>query len=179
MKMKQSKTVVKLTNVKRLLRVRGLEEIENLITEKESQLLKLMDDARNYCEECKKYDFVYTVTYVGIPIKAKTIPAAKRKILQVPEVKFRKYIMSNSRGTVSERRDINTWDELSAKLDETNASLEERQIHMFMFIQFKVIYAQARVVAQELVSLYGLKSDRDDMFEFESMKVSAMPKIML
>ncbi|UOO87672.1 hypothetical protein [Neisseria arctica] len=87
--------------------------------------------------------------------------------------------MSNSRGTVSERRDINTWDELSAKLDETNASLEERQIHMFMFIQFKVIYAQARVVAQELVSLYGLKSDRDDMFEFESMKVSAMPKIML
>lgn len=173
----ENQSYTDLEHCKRLLRVRGIEEVGLEILQKESELETVIREARSYHEACSHVDLVANVTYLSKGIKYQHMEAPER--FHVPFLVFSSQVALEHRPGKFQRKDHYKWEEISKMLDDINASLDERLIHMRIFFAFKNFYYRGRQVAEDLRVLYRLKFEFDSMLEFEHMAGKNLPKFMI
>lgn len=161
---------------KSLLRVRGIEAVEQEILKKESELEEITREARLYYEVCMKVNLVTNVTYLSKKVNYQYMDKPGK--FHVPFLVFSSQIPLKHGIGRFQRKDHYNWEEVSKMLDNCNASLDERLMHMKVFFAFKDFYFRARQVAEDLRVLYRLKFEFNSMLNFEHMSSKDLPRFM-
>lgn len=173
---RREKSQLDLCYCKSLLRVRGITELEAKIEEKLNELSDLVTEAKEYYRECMGYRFVMRIMYQQSPISYKGMPKLNTDILHIPIMNFTSTQYEGN--TVIKRQVVFSWENISTALDEANASLDERLLHMRVYYAFKDFYCRSRGISQELSSLYHSKAHFEKMIQHEKMAVHNLPKFM-
>ncbi|ATD64984.1 hypothetical protein ACFPVS_02565 [Neisseria weixii] len=178
----RNKVQLKFSYHKSLLRVRGIKELEAEIEEKKRALSQLVTEARDFYGKCMKYRFVMRIMYQQSPIVYKGRIKLNTETLHIPIMNFIEIYYDNASMTTGKKRKkqvVFAWEAVSKALDEANASLDERLIHMRVYHAFKDFYSRSRGIAQELSCLYHSKNHFEQMIEYEKMGRKDLPAFML
>lgn len=171
---KLKKIPLNLTTAKNILCVKGFDSLREQIESEEKKLMQLVADAKTFFAACQKLDFVFSITYVRKAIKYNNMPQAHAKEhFHVPVMIFAYWDIENK------RREIYDWETISEELNQRNASLDERLLHMRVFFSFKDFQYQARMIAENLKVLYKQNSELLDVLAHENMGLNRMPDFML
>lgn len=170
---KAKKIPLNVETAKKILRIKGFDCIREQIESEEQKLTQLVLDAKAFFAECQKLDFVFSITYVRKLIQYNNMPKYSKTDFHVPVMIFVYWDVENK------RREIYDWATISEELNQRNASLDERLLHMRVFFSFKHFLYQARMIAENLKILYKQNNELLTMLQHENMGLNRMPDFML
>ena len=164
---------LKFWEYKRLLRVRGIEDIDEEIELKLVDLEQLIDEAQSFHEACKELDLVYPIVREHLKLSNKYLANLDLKKYYIPNMLFFKNVVSSS-GRQSRRKFFN-WTDISTALDETNASLDERLLHMKIYFDCRQYFSRGRQIAGDLAELFSIKEVFEEILKVENLEPGNLP----
>ena len=166
---KKSVNSVNVENAQSLLQVRGFDFLQEEILSKMQQLATLIDEAKAYFAETQKLDLIFSTVFIKKMVSYQHLPEyVDKKTFFIPLITFR-----------NARRDISSWVEISKALDEANATVDERLIHMRIFFSNKDFYFRGRQLAEDLRCIWSLEIEMNRMLKLENMPLKTLPDFML
>ena len=163
------KKSVNVKNAQSLFKVRGFNFLQEEILSKMQQLAALIDEAKAYFAETQKLDLIFSAVFIKKMVSYQHLPEyVDKKMFFIPLITFR-----------HDRRDISSWIEISKALDEANATVDERLIHMRIFFSNKDFYFRGRQLAEDLRCIWSLEIEMNRMLKLESMSLKTLPDFML
>ena len=164
---------LKFWEYKRLLRVRGIEDIETEIELKLADLEKLIDEAQSFHEACQELDLVYPIVREHLKLSNKYLANLDLKKYYIPNMLFFKNVVSSS-GRQSRKKFFN-WTDISTALDETNASLDERLLHMKIYFDCRQYFSRGKQIAGDLAELFSIKEVFEEILKVENLERGNLP----
>lgn len=164
---------LKFWEYKRLLRVRGIEDIETEIELKLADLEKLIDEAQSFHEACQELDLVYPIVREHLKLSNKCLVCLDLKKYYIPNMLFFKNVVSSS-GRQS-RKKFFKWADISTALDNTNASLDERLLHMKIYFDCRQYFSRGRQIAGDLAELFSMKEVFEEILKVENLERRNLP----
>ena len=164
---------LKFWEYKRLLRVRGIEDIETEIEFKLVDLEKLIDEAQSFHEACQELDLAYPIVREHLKLSNKCLVCLDLKKYYIPNMLFFKNVVSSS-GRQS-RKKFFKWVDISTALDNTNASLDERLLHMKIYFDCRQYYSRGRQIAGDLAELFSMKEVFEEILQAENLERRNLP----
>lgn len=169
----KNKLPVNLNTCHSILAVKGFNSIAESIQSEEQKLAQIVVNAKDFFSKCQKLNFIFSITYVRKAIQYSGMPKYNKADFHVPVMVFVYWDVENK------RREIYDWETISNELDQCNASLDERLLHMRVFFAFKNFQYQARMIAENLKVLYKQNNELLTMLQHENMGLNRMPDFML
>lgn len=155
-----------------ILAVKGFNSIAESIQLEEQKLAQIVVNAKDFFSKCQKLNFIFSITYVRKAIQYADMPKYNKADFHVPVMVFVYWDVENK------RREIYDWETISNELDQSNASLDERLLHMRVFFAFKNFQYQARMIAENLKILYKQNKELTRILGCEHMTLHKLPNFM-
>ena len=173
MSKRMKRKVLNFANTKSLLRVRGLAEMDD-VPYWENKVLECVKASEDWRKETVSLDFVLPVLNIS---KSITIPNYKnpkpRTEFHRPYLVWR-HVFINGQGSRIQNH-YQDWHFIQIMLDETNASLDERQLHYRAHMTMKDINMQARIAVEGLRQSVFLLEAKEELLKLEHIKITSLP----
>lgn len=167
------KKYLKFWEYKRLLRVRGIEDLEKEIKLKLVNFELLIDEAQLFHEACQDLNLIYPIVREHLKLSNKSLAGLDLKKYYIPNMIFFKNVVSSS-GRMS-RKKFFKWADISTALDDTNASLDERLLHMKVYFDCRQYFCRGRQIAGDLAELFSMKEIFDEILKIENLDRKHLP----
>lgn len=76
---------------------------------------------------------------------------------------------------VCRERSFFKWADISTALDDTNASLDERLLHMKVYFDCRQYFCRGRQIAGDLAELFSMKEIFDEILRIENLDRKNLP----
>jgi yfa len=167
------KKYLKFWEYKRLLRVRGIEDLEKEINLKLVNFELLINEAQSFHEACQDLNLIYPIVREHLKLSNKSLSGLDKKKYYIPNMIFYKNVVSAS-GRMS-RKKFFKWTDISAALDNTNASLDERLLHMKVYFDCRQYFCRGRQIVGDLAELFSMKEIFDEILKIENLDRKHLP----
>lgn len=145
-----------------------LDEISTDVSKIEDDFILLCTEAKDFYNSIKKLKLVTRVAYQAVPIKYKNICNYPRSKSHIPYM-FWAYYGSKNRDPIFD------WEIISSKLDEANASFDERLLHIQIHLMMVNFWKKGRRLAECLRTAHILNNEMKKVMKYEHINKNMLP----